>query len=113
MIKVLANKVLAFDRGEKDKDGRLMTVTTKIGFCELPDWVGETDYFKAASADGSLKAFVSSADSEAVLKEQERLEAIRAEVAALEEKRDLLSAAATTDDPVVMAADKVKRNDKK
>jgi hypothetical protein len=90
MIKVLADKVLAFDRGEKDREGQLVRVKTNIGFCELPDWVAQTDYFKAATADGSLKAFTSPGESEAVLKEQEKLAAIKAEVAAMEEKRDLL-----------------------
>ena len=91
MIKVLADKVLAFDRGEKNREGQLIKVKTNIGFCELPDWVAETDYFKAATADGSLKAFTSPGESEAVLKEQEKLAVLKAEVAAMEEKRDLLS----------------------
>lgn len=95
MIKVLADKVLAFDRGEKNRDGQVMTVRTSIGFCELPDWVAETDYFKAATADGSLKAFTSPGESEAVLKEQEKLAAIKAEIAALEEQRDILGASDT------------------
>ena len=90
MIKVLADKVLAFDRGERDRDGQLIRVKTNIGFCELPDWVEKTDYFQAAIKDGSLKAFTSPGESEAVLKEQEKLAAIKAEVAAMEEKRDLL-----------------------
>lgn len=92
-IKVLADKVLAFDRGEKNRDGILITIRTKIGFNELPDWVAETDYFKAAQADGSLKAFTSSADSETVLKEQERLAALKDEIKAAEEKLDLLNKA--------------------
>lgn len=87
MIKVLADKILAFDRGEKDKKGHLVTVKTKIGFCELPDWAAETDYFKAAIAEGSLKPFQSSGDSEAVLKAQEKLTALKAEIADLEEKK--------------------------
>lgn len=93
MIKVLADKVLAFDRGEKNGDGQVVTVKTNIGFCELPDWVAETDYFKAATKDGSLKAFTSPGESENVLKEQERLAAIKAEIKALEEQRDLLAVA--------------------
>ena len=89
-IKVLADKILAFDRGEKDREGQLIKVKTKIGFCELPDWVEKTDYYKLATADGSLKAFTSPGESEAVLKEQEKLAALKAEVAAMEEKRDLM-----------------------
>jgi len=99
MVKVLANKVLAFDRGEKDRDGRLVTEKTKIGFCELPDWVAGTDYFKAAVADGSIKEFTSASESETVLKEMEKLEAIKAEIATLEEKRDLLSGGDGMQDP--------------
>jgi hypothetical protein len=79
MIKVLADKILAFDRGEKDSHGNLIRVKTKIGFCELPAWVAETDYFKAAVAEKSLKPFVSSGESEEVLKEQEKLAALKAE----------------------------------
>lgn len=90
-IKVLADKVLEFDRGELDGKGKLITVRTKIGFNELPDWVGKTDYYKAAAKEGSLKSFTSASQSEEVLKEQEKLAALKAEVAALEEKRDLLS----------------------
>ena len=91
MIKVLADKILAFDRGEKDKEGHLVRVKTKIGFCELPDWVAKTDYYKLAIAEGSLKSFVSSGESEEVLKAQEQLTAIRAEIASLEEKKELMA----------------------
>ena len=93
MIKVLADKVLAFDRGEKNGDGQVVSVKTNIGFCELPDWVAETDYFKAATKDGSLKAFTQPGEPEAVLKQQEKLAALKAEVAALEEQRDILGSA--------------------
>lgn len=90
-IKVLADKVLAFDRGEKDREGQLIRVKTNIGFCELPDWVAKTDYFKAATADGSLKAFTSPGEPEALLKAQEKLAALNAEIFAMEEKRDLMA----------------------
>lgn len=90
-IKVLADKVLAFDRGEHDRNGVLIQERTKIGFNTLPAWVEKTDLYKAAVADGSLKSFNSSADSEAVLKEQEKLAALRDEIKALEEKRDMLA----------------------
>lgn len=91
MIKVLADKVLGFHNGDLDSKGNLIIVKTKIGFCELPDWVAETDYFKAATKDGSLRPFESANSSEAVLKEQEKLQALRDEIKALEEKRDLLN----------------------
>lgn len=83
MIKVLADAVLAFDRGERDRDGRLIRVKTKIGFSELPDWVEDTEYFKMAVASGVLKPFNSSAES----RDMERHEALKKEIAALEEKK--------------------------
>jgi len=91
MIKVLANKVLAFSQGEKDSKGNLIREKTKVGFCELPDWVQEDLYFKAAVRDKSILAVGSSSESETVLKEMEKLEALRSEIAALEEKRDLMA----------------------
>ncbi|WP_297428662.1 hypothetical protein [Clostridium sp.] len=91
MIKVLADKVLGFHNGDVDKNGNLIIHKTKIGFCELPDWVEKTDYYKAAIADGSLKPFQNSASSEEVLKEQERFQALRDEIKSLEEKKELLS----------------------
>lgn len=97
-IKILADKVLAFDRGEKDRDGQVVTVRTSIGFCELPDWVAKTDYFKAATKDGSLKAFTAAGESENVLKEQEKLAAIRAEIKAMEEKREMMKGAVNIPD---------------
>ena len=91
MIKVLADRVLAFDNGEKDKTGRLIQVTTTIGFCELPDWVEEHDYFKMAKKDGIIKPFKDTSRSEDTLKEMERKQALEAEIKALEEKRDMLA----------------------
>jgi hypothetical protein len=91
MIKVLADKVLGFHNGDRDKNGNLIIHKTKIGFCELPDWVEKTPYFQAAIKDGSLKPFQSSSQSEEVLKEQEKLQALRDEIKELEEKRDLLN----------------------
>ena len=68
MIKVLASKALAFSNGQAE-------VVAKVGFCELPDWVEQTDYYKMAVDEGSLKPFKSSAESEEVLKEVEQIEA--------------------------------------
>ncbi len=91
-IKVLANKTLYFDRGEKDKHGQLVRVRTKVGdFCELPDWVGETDYFKAAIKDKSLQAFNSSSESGANEKLFEEKQALLDEIRQLKEDRDLLA----------------------
>lgn len=93
MIKVLADKVLGFHNGDLDAQGNLIIHKTKIGFCELPDWVKKTDYYKLAIADGSLKPFQNSASSEDVLKDQEKAKALKDEIKALEEKRDLLNTA--------------------
>lgn len=92
-MKVLADKILGFHNGEVDNHGNLIIHKTKIGFCELPDWVEKTDYFKLAKKDGSIKPFENSASSEDVLKEQEKLQALRDEIKSLEEKRDLLNTA--------------------
>lgn len=92
MVKVLANKVLAFDRGEKNEKGNLIREKTKVGFCELPDWAQETDLFKAAIVDKSILAVGQSSESESVLKEQEKLAVLQDQVKALEEKRDLIAA---------------------
>ncbi|MDQ7094208.1 hypothetical protein REC12_11470 [Desulfosporosinus sp. PR] len=91
MIKVLANKVLAFNCGEKDAKGNIIRHCTKVGFCELPDWVEKDPYFQAAITDKSILSVGASSESESVLKEMERLEALKAEVKAMEEKRDLLA----------------------
>lgn len=91
MIKVLADKILGFHNGDVDKNGNLIIHKTKIGFCELPDWVEETPYFKMAIKDGSLKPFQQSSQSEEVLKEQEKLQALKDEIKSLEEKRDILN----------------------
>ena len=90
MIKVLADKVLGFHNGDRDKNGNLIVHKTKIGFCELPDWVEKTHYFQAAVKDGSIKPFEAPKESEKVLKELERLQAIKDEIKALEEKKELL-----------------------
>jgi hypothetical protein len=93
MIKVLADKVLGFHNGDLDGNGNLIIHKTKLGFCELPDWVAKTDYYKLAIKDGSLRPFENSASSEDVLKEQEKLQALKDEIKSLEEKRDLLNTA--------------------
>jgi hypothetical protein len=96
MLKVLADKVLAFTRGEKDAKGNEIEHKTQIGFCELPDWVAETPFFKLAKLDGSVKGFTSILEGDEALKDQEKAAALRAEIAELEEKRDLLLAVPET-----------------
>jgi hypothetical protein len=90
MLKLLANKILAFTQGEKDAKGQLIKEKTKIGFCTLPNWVENDDYYKMAVRDGSIKPFISSADDENVLKAQERLASLQDEIKALEEKKESL-----------------------
>ena len=111
MLKVLADKVLAFNRGERDRDGQVVEVKTTVGFCELPDWVAETNYFKTASLDGSVKAFTSVSEGDQALKDQEKAADLRAEIAALEEKRDLLLASGDATDPADTAASEEAVND--
>jgi hypothetical protein len=96
MLKLMANKVLAFTQGEKDAKGRLIKVKTKVGFCTLPDWVEQDDYYKLAISDGSITSFTASADDENVLKAQQRLAALKEEIKALEEKKESLVAPAAT-----------------
>lgn len=91
MIKVLADQVLAFDNGEKDRTGKLIQVKTTIGFCELPDWVEDHEYFQMAKKAGIIKPFKDSSRSEDVLKDMERKQALEAEIKELEEKRDMLA----------------------
>jgi hypothetical protein len=105
MIKVLADKVLGFHNGDRDSHGNLIIIKTKIGFCELPDWVGKTKFYKAAIKDGSLKPFENSGASEEVLKEQERLQALRDEIKSLEEKKELLK---TQEEVIAKATSKSK-----
>jgi len=89
MIKVLADKVFAFDRGEKDTHGRLIRHKTNIGFCELPDWVEDTDLFKLAVKEGSLKPFTDSNKDEAVLKDQEIVR-LKKQIAQIEKENEML-----------------------
>lgn len=92
-IKVLADKVLAFQNGERDKKGNLVMHKTKIGFSELPDWVAKTPYYKAAILDGSLKPFTNPQSDEKILKAQETLKKLNEEIKAAEEKKEMLATA--------------------
>lgn len=87
MIKVLANKVFGFSRGERDTKGKLTREKTKIGFCELPDWVASTDLFKLAVKDKSIQPVESTYKSEETVKQNEELEKLRAEVLALKQEK--------------------------
>lgn len=93
MVKVLANACLAFDRGEKDGSGNLIRVATTIGFCELPDWAAETDYFKSA-VEAKIINVVTQKSEEATLADVERIKQLEAEVAALKAEKAVKKPAA-------------------
>jgi seryl-tRNA synthetase len=80
-IRCLANRSLEFVNGSE-------RAKTTIGFCELPNWVGENPYFVAAVKDGSIKEFTGSSDRtvEDLTKESERRQALLVEIEELEEK---------------------------
>ena len=79
MIKVLADKVLQFDRGEKTSEGKLIVEKTKIGFCSLPDWVGETEYYQLAVKEGSIKPI----SSDTSVSDQQKIADLEKQVAEL------------------------------
>jgi hypothetical protein len=83
MIKALANRVMEFENG-------LEIAKTTIGFCELPNWVAQTAYYKMGVVDGSIKPFdtTSSKVQEDILKEEELLQTLRNERTALEEEAE-------------------------
>lgn len=87
MIKVLSDRVLVFDRAEKTSNGKLVTEQTTIGFCSLPDWVAETDYYKAAVSSGILK--VVSMDTSVA--GQEKIAALEKELAEMRLAQDKAS----------------------
>ena len=43
MISVMSNATLEFSNGDE-------TVVASVGFNRLPDWVGQTEYFKLCSS---------------------------------------------------------------
>lgn len=83
MINVLADKSLEFVHPE-DKS---LKAQTTIGFCSLPDWVEDTNFYRLALKDGCIKPFQGTSDKamEDVLKLKEKDEEIaklKAELAA-------------------------------
>ena len=94
MIRVLADQVMSFSSGEKDARGTDISVKTKLGFCELPDWVAEHHYFKAGVAAKVLRIVGSGESSEDVIKAQEKKEELQAEIAELETKKEALKKSA-------------------
>jgi len=57
-VRVFAKKALEFKRYE-EKDGQKVVAekvtTTRLSFCDLPDWVKKDQMFKWASADGDIE----------------------------------------------------------
>ena len=94
MIRVLADKTLQFDRGEKTSDGRLIVEKTKIGFCSLPDWVGETEYYQLAVKEGSIKPI--SADT--AVSDQQKIADLEKQVAELKLAQDKAAKVVTAAD---------------
>lgn len=93
MINLLADRVLEFERDR----ARTETAKTSIGFCSLPDWVAETDYFQLAKKAGIIKPFEGSSDKamENVLKEkeyQDKIKELEARLAESEEQKAILAA---------------------
>lgn len=85
MISVLADRCLAFDRGEKNEHGVLKKVHVKIGFNEVPDWVEKTDYFQDALKDGIIH-IASKHDDEAAVKAMEENKKLQLKIKELEEE---------------------------
>lgn len=100
MIKVLADKTLQFDRGEKDSKGALIVEKTKIGFCSLPDWVAETDYYKLAVAEGSIKPI----SSDTSVSDQQKIADLEKQVADLKLAQEKAASKATAADFVEKTA---------
>jgi vacuolar-type H+-ATPase subunit I/STV1 len=87
MIKLLSNATLAFDRGEKDAQGNLIQAITKVGFCEVPDWAAENDYFKKAVSANVISVVNASVSDDAAAKAVNRVTELEAEVAALKAEK--------------------------
>jgi hypothetical protein len=86
MVKVFTNKALEFSNGtEKHSVG--------VGFGTAPDWIVETDFYKLALLDGSIKTFDSALDKsmEQILKDDEEKAALKAEIEKLKADNAKLS----------------------
>jgi len=89
MIKVFSDKIFRFSNGERDEQGHIKSWTTKIGFCELPDWVVDTLMWKLATKEKSLRVVNFGEKDEGLVKMHEELESLRAENLALKQKQEL------------------------
>ena len=95
MLRVLADKVLKFDRGERNTKGELVVVKTQIGFCQLPEWVEGTDFFKLAVKDGCIKVVGIDGEDQSA-----KIAALEAELAAMKAKQEAASTDLTAADVV-------------
>lgn len=112
MLKVLSNKVFSFSRGERDSRGHLLRNKTIIGFCDLPDWVADTDLYKMAVKEGSIQPVNAMSKSENYVKANEEIEALRAEIEDLKQQKLLLSQELPSEEPEVIEEVEVKRGRK-
>jgi hypothetical protein len=110
MLKVLSNKVFSFSRGERDSKGHLLRNKTTIGFCDLPDWVEETDLYKLAVKEGSIQPVTSTTKSENFVKQNDEIEKLRAEVEALKQKNFMLEDEAKKEVEPVEEVKKVRKS---
>lgn len=85
MISVLADRCLAFDRGEKNDHGVLQKIHVKVGFNDVPNWVERTDYFQAALKDKIIH-IANKHDDEAAVKAMEENQKLQLKIKALEEE---------------------------
>ena len=109
MVKVLSNRVLAFDGNDRDAKGNIIRVKTVIGFCTLPDWVAETDYFKAAIKDKSLQLV----STETSVSDQQRIADLEKELAEIKLRQDKAAANVTPADFLEEVDAGVKKETKK
>jgi hypothetical protein len=85
-IRCLANSAMEFTH----PDNAEIKAATKIGFCELPAWVKNDDYFKMGIVAGQIKPFEGSSDKtiEETNADMVKAAELKDEIKALEEKLD-------------------------
>lgn len=85
-IKFLCDRNLEFSRKDLGAKDGIEKIQAKIGFNELPDWVGNDDYFALNEKDGTIKSFESSKEADRVVKEAELSAKAKRELKSLQEK---------------------------
>lgn len=89
MIKVLADKTFRFTNGLRDAKGHLISYTTKIGFCDLPDWVEGTDLYRDAVKENSLHPVTAGVKSEDTQKFSEEIADLKHQIEVLQQEKEL------------------------